>query len=330
MIKIFISCCKTDVASEEILLRRLVQVSHVSGIVLVDDPETANLILVVDIKEANVFQNLRENNIWRLYPQHSFGYYEGDNPPAILHGVYSSATRTKGLLGRMQSTGYPFAEYWLPNLPQCGNLAFSDEKKYLMNFTGRRSHAIRKTLFKLNLQESLIIDTTKSYYHFSKILIDNNEMQRQYWMRLNASKFALCPCGAGSSSIRLFQAMSIGVAPVIISDSWIPPIGPKWHEFALFLPESRIFYIYEFIKFYEHEHESRGRAAKLAFEEYFSHPKILDQIFKSIDKIKTAQQINEKYITYLSPFIILLEWFYQTVYILMINIKNGVKYFLNS
>jgi hypothetical protein len=49
--------------------------------VFVDRPEDADLILVVDMNEANVFANLRRNQVWRRFPEKSFGIYEGDNPP---------------------------------------------------------------------------------------------------------------------------------------------------------------------------------------------------------------------------------------------------------
>ena len=39
------------------------------------------------------------------------------------------------------------------------------------------------------------------------------------------------------SSIRIFEMMEAGIAPVIMSNNWLPPVGPSWEEFALFVPE---------------------------------------------------------------------------------------------
>ena len=50
----------------------------------------------------------------------------------------------------------------------------------------------------------------------------------------------LCPRGQGTSSIRLFEAMRMGIAPVIISDKWIGPKGPEWESFAVFVKEKDI------------------------------------------------------------------------------------------
>jgi hypothetical protein len=33
--------------------------------------------------------------------------------------------------------------------------------------------------------------------------------------------------------------MEAGIAPVIISDVWVPPLGPNWSEFALLVDKIR-------------------------------------------------------------------------------------------
>ena len=63
---------------------------------------------------------------------------------------------------------------------------------------------------------------------------------RHYGDVLSSSKFAICPRGYGTGSIRLLEALKAGVAPVVISDEWIPPGDPLWQEFCLTLPEADI------------------------------------------------------------------------------------------
>ena len=154
--------------------------------------------------------------------------------PSFLHGVYSSATRTKGMFGRMQSCGYMVHNAWCQNLPPLPMPFYRQPKEYLFSFIGRRSHPVRKKLFRASwpCKEVFIADTTGQYEHFknqyqNKDQLQNRQaMQARYWEIMARSKFVLCPRGAGASSIRLFEAMQAGVAPVISSDDWIPAAGP--------------------------------------------------------------------------------------------------------
>ena len=88
--KVFISSCETGESFYGRELKRMAGLCTSLQSVFVDRPEDADLILVVDMDEADVFANLRRNHVWRRFPEKSFGIYEGDNPPRFLHGLYSS------------------------------------------------------------------------------------------------------------------------------------------------------------------------------------------------------------------------------------------------
>jgi hypothetical protein len=53
-----------------------------------------------------------------------------------------------------------------------------------------------------------------------------NEIQQkleiEYKRVLESTKFALCPPGTGPSSLRLFEAMSVGCIPIIFNDLKLP------------------------------------------------------------------------------------------------------------
>lgn len=290
-------------------------------------PEQADVILVVGILEAGAFKNLRTHPVWKRFPESSFGYYEGDNPPGLLHGVYASATRLKGWGGRMRSSAYPVVAIWRPNPPPPQPPAYLAPKRYLMSFVGRRSHRVRKQLLSGNwpAPEVLFDDTTGEYNRFYNTGLAPEEHRSRYWQALAASKFAICPRGAGAASIRLFEAMSLGVAPVIISDNWLPPEGPDWNRFAIFVPEADVRSLYERVRAHEGEWEARGRAAQEAFQTHFSPERILHHILDSVESIARSQLLSERWFVRVAPFLTVIEWGYQARWNAEVGLKRLLK-----
>jgi hypothetical protein len=86
------------------------------------------------------------------------------------------------------------------------------------------------------------------------------------------SQFVLCPGGCGPSSFRLFEAMEMGRAPVILSDEWVPPPGPRWDQLSVRVPESCAGDISSIVSRFSDRHEAMGRAARAAWEQWFAKP----------------------------------------------------------
>lgn len=80
-IKVHISSCSSSESFYGEELKRISKLSEKYSTWFIDEPEEANIILVVDISNENLFENLRKNKIWRKYPNKSFGVYEGDCAP---------------------------------------------------------------------------------------------------------------------------------------------------------------------------------------------------------------------------------------------------------
>jgi hypothetical protein len=126
-----------------------------------------------------------------------------------------------------------------------------------------------------------------------------------------ASKFALCPRGAGVSSIRLFEAMSIGVAPIIVADGWVPPVGPRWDRFALFVPERDVRHLAAIVRTHETEWEERGRLAYAAYNDYFRPEHFWPSLFVAINSIQQKQRVPERLFGTFSWALTTMEWIYQ-------------------
>lgn len=271
--KIFLSSC-VGPAAESVYcaeLGRLAGLCRTEDLKLVSVPDVADLILVVDIFEADLYRGLRENRVWQKWSEKSFAYYEGDSPPNFLHGLHTSASKALSRSSRFQACGYPVHQLCYPNpAPSAAEIA-ATPKDLLFFFAGRGSHRVRRQLFAQDFgRADIVVENTSDYYHFSNEPEDHARAGRRYWQLAARSKFALCPRGAGSSTIRIFEMMEAGIAPVIIADDWLPPLSPPWEEFAVFVGEREINSIYEKVKAYEQEYAHRGRLARQAWEQYFS------------------------------------------------------------
>src|SRR4051812_28083377 len=129
---------------------------------LTNDPAKADLILVTDSDDDDLFLTLRKNPLVKRYPEKVFTIYEGDFPERFLPGVYTSMPESALNLNRF-ATGtysYCFAKHGntvdlLKNKTRTGEIFFS--------FLGRGRATVRQNLFKLkfNRADVVVEDSSK-------------------------------------------------------------------------------------------------------------------------------------------------------------------------
>ena len=324
--KVFISSCGTGESFYGRELMRMARLCVSVQSVFVNRPEDADLILIVDMDEADVFANLRRNQVWQRFPEKSFGIYEGDNPPRFLHGLYSSVRRSWMGTGRFQSCAYPMHQLCFPNRVPAVSTASVAPKDLLFFFAGRISHPVRTRLMELRFPKSdVVMQDTSNYNHFQTDEINQQVTKDRYWQLAQRSKFGLCPRGAGTSSVRLFELMEAGIPPVIIADDWIPPIGPKWEKFALFVPEREIVSLYNVVHEHENEWIQRGREAREAYETWFAPEVYWRFLIQSIQVIQKHQKFPETIYASSLPLLTLAERGRQTRIRSMIRAKGMIR-----
>jgi hypothetical protein len=309
--KLFFSSCIGSASESGYCaeLIRLAKLDPSETTTLVSTPEEADIILIVDIFEAGYFAGLCHNPVWKKWPEKSFAYQEGNDPLPILHGIYTSPHKAWIRSGRFQAGGYPMhqKDYRNPCPPPVEMAA--GPKDLLFSFAGRCCHPVRQRLFGLTFPATdVMIEDTSAYRHFDFETENREVARRHYWELVRRSKYVLCPRGSGSSSIRLFEMMETGTAPVIISDDWLPPLGPKWEEFALFVPEREIASLYEKIKSHESEFVKRGQLARNAWEEYFSPECYWKFMLTSIREIQKCQKYPESLYVRALPLLLAQAW----------------------
>jgi len=252
----------------------------------VESPEEADLVLMLGSFGRNP-EFLLEHPAYKTFPAKCAVYTEDDNYLPLAPGVYCSAHDDRSTrAGRVFSYTYVSrnGRYQNPYLSEANKdkwaaVEASTPKRYLFSFQGGSTSILRKRLFNLRFdREDVLIENTSTYYHWDDSQPDRTDRQKRYAEVLAGSHFVLCPRGAGLGSIRFFETMAAGVAPVLISDGYMLPPGPDWESFLIRVSEREIARLPQLLEPHLLQAAERGRRARQAFEEHFSMAREFDRI----------------------------------------------------
>ncbi|RJR20477.1 MAG: exostosin family protein [Nitrospiraceae bacterium] len=280
-------------------LRRLRELYDLSDKkhLLTNDPDEADIILYGDVMEKNWTMKILNSRLLRKYPHKCFSVSWHDRPYFLSHGIYSGNYRSVLSCGRVRTGAYTtdgdkFRNPFIKN--HCNSVRDYANKDYLFSFIGRDSHHVRKAVFNLKCErEDALIEDSSTFDLWRAAESTRHERQQYFYEILLRSKFSLCPRGSAPNSIRLFESMRLGVAPVIISDEWVPPIGPKWNEFAVIIREKDIGDLVKIVEAHEDRYKEMGQSAKTAYDEYFAERVYFNYIVSNCIDILNRQRIPE-------------------------------------
>jgi Exostosin family len=256
---------------------------------LVDDPAAAEMIVFVGSVPAHG-EGIVDHPLPRLYPERCFIYWDDDGVVPLLPGVYTNAVKP-GWLDLRRTASHNFIDALNPYIAPLPGTA----KRYLFSFAGGSTSLLRKRLYRIDFgRPDVPIENTSSYHHWDPAQPGRTERQRRYAETLAASHFALCPRGASAGGLRLFEAMQMGVAPVVLSDRLLLPEGPRWETFLLRIPESDIRRLPELLEPLLSEAEGRGRLAREAWEQFFSPPAMFNGIVAALVRVRAGRRIRER------------------------------------
>jgi hypothetical protein len=241
---------------------------------LVDSPEEADVVLLTDVVFDGAFaRRLVGDSFFRTFWDKLFLHSEEGMAFRVLPGVYTSMPRSRLDRWTARAIGYPCWSGALnPLVLEFSSIRSKRTPDLLYSYMGRSSHPIRRRLLKgaHDPRTTHIQDTTGRYEHRPGGAPEKEDFQSAYVEVATRSKFAICPRGWATSSIRLYEMMALGVAPVIIGDRWTPPLGPAWEDFACFIPERSVQHIPEILAVEEDSWETRGHGARRAWDEFFA------------------------------------------------------------
>ncbi|MFI0347198.1 MAG: exostosin family protein [Chthoniobacterales bacterium] len=276
-------------------------------------PEEADFIIITDIAGPGWFKDLR-NHAAIKKPSQCFAVSDADYPMPLLHGVYTSHSKKLKFSSRFRTGAYNLFPEKSKNLivQQSATNAYLEPKNFLYSFIGQDSSSVRLILFKMlsKKKDVLIVNSTEKFNAYHLKGENPKREQRSYVKTIIESKFALCPKGTSGASMRLFEVMQLGVAPIIISDEWILPKGPLWQEFAIVIKEKNIHQIDSILRDCENEYAIMGKKAQLAYKSFFADNVYFDYLINQLIDIKKNQKIPEKFFWNCRNFIVKF-WMFQ-------------------
>lgn len=316
--KIYLSCYPSSQAIE--VKNNLINLYNLSDKFheLTTNPEAADLILIGqpgnELKGNDYLREITNNSLIDTYPEKSFAVsFFRANHLFLTRGIYESGIKSFLLKNRIRSGCYipdsfnPVIKKIIKEKRSVNKL----KKKFLFSFVGRNSHKIRANIFLIKFsRKDVHIEDTSSFNVWDESISDDHWRFEHYKDVLLKSKFSLCPRGFGPGSIRVFESMSLGVSPVVISDEWKLPIGPKWENFSIVIKKKDLVHLESIISSYEDKFEVMGREAKKAYEKYFSEHNYFNYVISECSQIVNSSIIPEK-----------IHWNLRTFY---------VKYFLSA
>lgn len=289
-------------------LRAAAKIDRFRAHSVTDNPDAADLILFAEFYGGGFhFERIRAHPLVRRYREKCFMFCSNAIVIPFLPGIYASVERrwsshrTRGGF----YLGMPRNEFTTFTPPD-------DERPYLFSFMGSISNApVRRALAELSHPRGFFQNTAVEFgrlLHNQMSQDERRDYYRRYADLTKASKFVLCPRGIGAGTIRLFETMRMGRVPVILSDSWVPPEGPRWEEFSLRVPEGEVSDIPRLLEEREHLAVTMGQRARAEWGEWFAQDAVFHRAIESCLAIKAHRLMPEAlacwpvYLQYARPF----------------------------
>ena len=263
---------------------------------LTDDPAEADVILFVEnCDPARHYLEARRHPVYQAHQEKCFLFSRHDFPIPFLPGVYASIARPWYDPSRTRSGFYldVFDKSFLPDD------AASTERSYLYSFIGQlATDPVRRTLADLSHPDQFVFDTS-SYWPYADLPArTRTKLETQYVDVAQQSRFVLCPRGRGVSSIRLFEMMRMGRAPVIIADDWVPPAGPAWDTFSVRVAEADLEHLPEILEPRADAAIEMGRRARATWERWFGPEAAFHRVADWCLELREAQATSRWHTPY--------------------------------
>jgi hypothetical protein len=239
---------------------------------LTEDPAQADIILFVENHghdDDPYLVSVRRHPVYRRFSEKCFVYHDADNAVAVLRGIYPSIRKRDYLGDRCRSAGY------IARIARNDSIRYDPaprSRRWLYSFLGEANSEVRLVLFARAHPDGLIRNTTGARLWQMELGPARDLFTREYAEAILDSQFVLCPAGCGPTTYRLFEVMEMGRVPVILSDEWVAPPGPRWDEFCVRIPERLVGDIASILRELSNHHEIMGRQARLAWEQWFAKP----------------------------------------------------------
>ncbi len=235
-------------------------------------------------KNFRYVRSLKNDPVFRKYANKIFTINTDDCATGLVKGFYTSLPKK-----RYDPKVHLILPYlWMPN-----ELILNKEQEvtpaYLATWRGNsKSNRIRNKIVKLFSNVAAFdIHPTKSWFNHSV------EEKQLYKNSLMNAKFSLCPGGWAPVTFRIYESMAVGRCPVILADQFVPPVGPDWESFSIFVSENKVSQLKEIIQEKEHLYQELGEKAYQAWLTFFSPSNVYSHYSQTlVDLIESTNLSN--------------------------------------
>jgi hypothetical protein len=264
----------------------------------VDDPETADIIIFAEsIDTGYSLVHARRHPLTRRFREKTFVLAEHDLVIPFLPGVFTSLPARFYSPARARTSCY----VWTYPNPYVHPGPFPD-RPYLFSFAGdiRTAPMLRGRVLGLEHPEAYLEDTSGRV--FKAFYGDDEEAKRvfqsDYGTMLRNSLFVLCPRGDGPSTVRLYETMKSGRAPIIVSDDWVPPAGPDWDAFSIRVREADVERLPEILEARRGDAGALGLRAREAWEQWFAPEVLFHRTVEACLAIRSTRRLPERFLRF--------------------------------
>lgn len=247
----------------------------------VDDPNEAQAVLFLEsnrFKSQHDFSSFQETSLLQEFAYKSFALNYSDSPVAFLPGLYVCLNRQSYHPCWTRAIPYPWPS---PNNELATFNSHCDYPEYKLSFRGSLSHPIRQKV----LDVMAIHDELGPAYQIQRWFNHTSDEQLDYLQEIVNSHFVLCPRGIGTSSYRLYEVLSLGRVPIIISDDWVPPEGVDWNSCSIRVAEGRVGELPEIVNFYINRWPEMSAAATKVWRNCFRESVLADFLFDQLESL---------------------------------------------
>jgi exostosin family protein len=247
---------------------------------LTDDPASADVILFTQchmLPKDWRLHAIRKHPLTSRFPEKVMVYDQRYRPWCAFPGVYTSMP-TRQFAPRFQRAW----GYWPFPAEET-----SSEPDLLFSFIGTISHRCRRPLLELRHPDA-ILERVRRFNAYDPSSVDFEARRERFQSILARSRFVLCPRGIATSSMRLYETLSAGRVPVIISDAWVAPAGPGWDRFSIRWPERKTTGLVELLEERNGDWAAMSAAARAAHEAWFAPERWFHGLMEQCRELQSA------------------------------------------
>ena len=264
---------------------------------LVPEAASADIVIFVDSGTQHspvswALENVRTHPLYTRHLEKVFVHSGIDHPIPLIQGFYPSIEKRFSSRQRVRSFCYLAS----PN-PKLRLLDPPDRAPYVASFVGscRGGKPVRERLLAQSADDMPVRDTHVQFIDAIRRRDSAAELSlKQLFVDLAMqSAFMLCPAGVGASSFRIFEAMEMGRAPVVIADDWTPVEGPDWDKFSVRVREKDIPRVRAILRDLLPAATTMGAQARSAWEAHFAPETIFDEIVDQCIDMLASRRVPE-------------------------------------